>query len=77
MPIGHEDVRPAVVVHVEECRAPTDEWIAGLRQLRVPTNVSHAPGALVPVQSIGLIGEIGNKNIQPSVVIEVGDIDSH
>ena len=77
MPISHENVRPTVVVHVEECCAPTHERITGLRQLRVPTDVGETTHALIPVQRVWFVGKIRNEHIQLSIMIEVGEIDSH
>src|SRR5882724_2732256 len=77
MAIGNKNVGPAIVIGVEESRAPSDVGISGGCEVRLGRDVFKPLRSTVPIESIVLKGIVGNEQIEQSIVIEVGGIDAH
>ena len=73
--VGDEDIRPAVVVEVEEIDAEA-EVLAVDAEPRLDARVDEA-GAVVAVQRGHLFGEVGPDDVEPAVGIVVADPDAH
>src|SRR5258708_35218284 len=50
--VGHEQIEPAVVVHVEKRRAPPDQRQAGLAEMRSHGYVFESSRALILISGI-------------------------
>ena len=77
MPVGYEDVEPAIVVHVKKARSPLHQGIAWLADLGTQTDIVKSPCGRIAIQGIGLIGEGGYENVEQATVVIVAKIDSH
>src|SRR5438105_2881536 len=74
--VSEDQVRPAVVVEVEESH-PEPELVArGLPDSGVEGRVLEG-AAVEEVQAVGLAGEGGNDEIEPAVTVRVPPVDPH
>src|ERR1700736_5245322 len=76
MAIGHEEVEPAVVVHVEEADTPPEKTgiDAQARQVSVVVEVAIAE---VEVNGVGVTGEVRFDDVQQAIAVVVADGDAH
>ena len=74
--VGHEDVEPAIVVHVEEAYAPAEETRVDAETGEIGVIVEVAV-AEVEVERIGVTSEVGLDDVEKAVPIEVSDGDAH
>ncbi len=75
--VGDEEVQPAVEVGVEEGDAPAHRLEAGRGQARGAAHVLEEPVAQVPVEGLGVVGEGGEHEVQPAVVVVVAGVHPH
>src|SRR5947208_9858768 len=77
MPVGDENIGPAIVIGIEESRAPTDVRDAGLSQSGSHTDVVKALRSAVPIKRIRFLREVADEQIQPAIVVEVTELHTH
>ena len=71
-----EDVRPAVVVKVHDARAPAD--VADFdRQAGLHGAVLEAPGAIVDIEDVGVVGEVRLEDVQIAAQAEIRHANTH
>jgi hypothetical protein len=75
--VDHEQVKPAVVIHIKECRSPTDQRKAYLSKTRRHSHIFESSRALVPIERVGLIGKFGDEHGEASAVIVVAPGHAH
>src|SRR5258707_15881928 len=76
MSVGEDEIGPAIIVKVKKHGAPAQI----LRVQTEPRGVSHIRKnsfTVIAVQGRRVIGEVGLKNIQPSVAVVIRDGSSH
>ena len=74
--VRHQNVEPAVVIHVEEADAPAEQaridaqtaWIGAVFEVAV---------AEIRVQRIGVAGEVCFDDVEVAVAVVVADGDAH
>src|SRR5258708_2194694 len=74
--VGHEQVRPAVVVDVDKERAPTQKLGVGTE----PRDIGYVGEGAVPVVVIERgsgIGKVGPDDVQPTVAVIVDCVSTH
>ena len=74
--VGHEDVEPAVVVHIEEADAPAEEASIDAEAAGISA-VFEDGVAEIGVEGIGVAGEIRFYDIEIAVAIVIADGDAH
>src|SRR5687768_13860895 len=77
VPVGHEKIHPTIVVVIKKPCAPTDVRHTGRRHLRSVGKVRKRIRAVVPIQRVVLVGEVGNEKIDFTVVIIISGSHSH
>ena len=75
--LRHEDILPAIVVVVEETRAPARIWKCGATHARRVGDVSKRAVAVVAKQPVALVGEVGDEDIGTAVVVVVRKVHAH
>src|SRR5882672_4676124 len=75
--VGHENVRPAVIVEIHESNAPLHRSKAGAANLRVPGNVDETLFSLVSVEADRLTAEAAHYEIELPIAIEVSEVARH
>src|SRR5207245_3369683 len=75
--LGHQKIFPAIVIVVEEAYAPPRVRHGDFGEAGNKTGVGKCSIVLIAVDSVALIGEIGNHEIRPAVVVVIGKIDAH
>src|SRR5262245_27705891 len=76
MAVGSKQVTPAVVVVVQEDRAPSEKRHGNLLKSGLPGYVAKEL-SLVPEQRVMVFGVGGNEQIRSAVVVGVADGNSH
>ena len=86
MPIGYEQVQPAVVVKVEKSRAPPQVrqrdspeagLVRGVGKAQVGPNAEAGPHALVAVERVDVIGKVRHEQVEPPVAVKVAAVYPH
>src|SRR5260370_6049589 len=76
--IHHEEVLPAVVIEIAELGGPAPERLAGAGFFG---EIGERAVAIVVPQHVAFfhvfVGDVGDVDIEPTVVVVVGDIDVH
>src|ERR1700722_4144423 len=75
--LGNQEVLPAVIVVVEKNGNPAGVRHADLSQTGGEAGIVEGAIAIVLIQSIALIGKVGDEKVRPAVVIVVGEVDAH
>ena len=75
--VDHEDVFPAVVVVVHESRSPAEKGNGVLCEARVVADVGEIGVAIVVIEDVVVVGEVGYEEVVAAVVIIVADGYSH
>ena len=75
--VGDEDVGPAIVVVVEKLRAKAQIRIADRSNARRAGHVSELAVAIVVIEIVFIVGEIGLHYVGPAVAIVVRGINAH
>src|SRR5260370_7173702 len=76
MSVAEDEIGPAVIVKVKKHGAPAQ--ILGMQtKSRGEGNIRKDSFAVIAVQGRRVIGEVGLKNIQPSVAVVIRDGCSH
>jgi len=66
--VDHHEVFPAVVVEVEEAHAPADEGNRYLRDAGLIADFGKACIAVISIERLVVVGEIGDKQVDEAVV---------
>ena len=74
--VGHEDVEPPVIVHVEEAYTPAEEAGVDAEAGEIGVVVEVAV-AEVEVEGVGVASKIGFDDVEETVAVEVADGDAH
>ena len=77
MSLGHQKIFPAIVIVVEKAYAPPRVRHGDFGESGNKTGVGKCSIVLIGVQGVALIGEIGNHEIRPAIVVVIGKIDAH
>ena len=77
MPVRHDQVEPAIIVHVKESHSPADGHETRPRYAGGRRDVGKALLTLVPEQRVRFFGEVGDDDVQSPIVIEVAEIHAH
>ena len=77
MAIGDEEILPAVVVVVEKKGSPTHKGAAAAGQTGSAANIAEEAVALVAVEGVVVLGEIGDENIGAQVIVDVAQCHAH
>ena len=75
--IGHEKIAVAVVVVVEKARTPRDQFGRCSPDPRNKRHIRKKAVALIPVQRVVLVGEIGDEKVKPTVVVVIAPSGPH
>ena len=75
--VDHEQVEPAVVVVVEEAVAPADKGDGGLRDAGLVADVGETVVAVVVVEHLVVVAEVGDEKADLAVVLIVAGSDAH
>src|SRR5215510_4406427 len=76
MTVHQQQILPTVVIEIEETAAPS--YVAGVvRQPGGRGDFVELARPSVAVQCFALVREVGTKDVQPSVSVEVGRGDPH
>jgi len=70
--VDEEEIGPAVVVEVEEHRAPAEIFGVEAEASGI-SNIVKSAVAIVAIESRGVVGEIGFENVEVAVAVVVGD----
>ena len=76
MPIGQEEIFPAVVVVVEKTHAKT-EILAVHAKAGLDAGVLERAVSEAVIQSGYLFGKIGAHDVEPAIAIKISDSDPH
>src|SRR5215469_14578630 len=76
MTVGHEDVRPAVVVEIHESDSPAEEPRIP-PETRLIGHIFESKVALVAIERRGIAREVGLHDVKLAVAIVIGCRDSH
>ena len=77
VPLRHKEILPAIVVIVEQVRAPTGEGKSRAPDARLVGHISEGPVAVIAKQHVPFVREIGDDDIGIAVIIEVAEISAH
>ena len=77
MPIGNENIRPAVVVIVEKLRPKPQIRTAHPSDPRRSCLVGKFAIVIVVIKIVGIVGKIRLHNVRPPVAIVIRRIDAH
>src|SRR5258708_39356985 len=77
MPVGDENVRPAVVVEIEKFNSKTEEGYADRAEAATSLEIGKLAVVIIVVEIVGIVGEIGFYDVRPAVMIVVGGVDAH
>jgi len=77
MALGDEEILPAIIIIVEKADAPAGMLHSGARQAGTEAGIRKRGVAIVLVESVVLVGQIGDQQVRPAVVIVIGEIDAH
>ena len=75
--IGDEDVEPAVVVAVEEGGAEAEERPHDAVEPGAGGGVGEEPAAVVAVEGVDVLREIGHEEVEVAVVVVVAAVHTH
>ncbi len=75
--VGDEDVGPAIVVEVEKFYPEAEERNADRTKAGASRQVGELAVAIIVIEVVGVVGEIGLDDVGPAVVIVVGGVDAH
>src|SRR5215471_1147935 len=74
--IDGQDIRPPIVIHVDECRSPTEK--TGVKpQARIIDGRGESSVTVVAIEGRAVIGEIGLENIGMPIVVVIPDGGAH
>ncbi len=76
MPVDLHNVRPTVVVVIEEAAAPRHVLVVD-PDARREGHVAKSPIAIVAIKVAGVVGKVGLENVEPAVAIVIGHADAH
>src|SRR5215510_5352947 len=76
MPIGNKDVRPAVVIIIEEAAAPAQIFQIET-QFGVESSEGEAAVVLVAIEIRHIIFKVRLENVEPAIAIVVGRGNAH
>src|SRR5713226_6473839 len=76
MSVGEDEIGPAIIVKVKKHGAPA-QVLRMQTESRGEGNIRKDSFTVIAVQGRRVIGEVGLKNIQPSVAVVIGDGCSH
>src|SRR5690348_644309 len=77
MSLGDQEIILAIIIIIEKANAPAGVKSCDAPQIRIVGNVGKSAVAVISVQGVRLIGEIGDQQIGQAVVVVVGEIHSH
>ena len=77
MTLRDEEVLPAVVVVIEEPRAPAREGQRGAAHAGRVRRVAKAAVVVLAKEPVALVREIGDDDVGPAVVVVVGEVHAH
>ncbi len=77
MAVRNYDVKPAIVVQIEEGVAPSDVGKRRIQNPGIPRNLIESLLTPVPKQVCAFLGEGCDQNIRPPVMIEIRNGDAH
>src|SRR5215469_16742856 len=76
MAISHEQVRPTIVVNIDEESPPSQELLTGSKSREI-SDVSESAIAVVVIQRGSFVRKIRSNNVQPAVAIVVNGVGAH
>src|ERR1051326_7566347 len=77
MSLGDQKIFPTIIIVVEEANAPSRVKSCDAPQIRIVGHIGKSAVAVISVQGVHLIGEIGDQEIGQAVVVVVGEVHSH
>ena len=77
MSVGDEQVSPAVVIRIHEPGAEADIEVTLLPERCLVDDIRERAVPVVSIEGVGLIREVRNEDIQPTVCVVVGSGDPH
>ena len=75
--VGDEEIEVAVQIDIEEFSAKTEGIVAGLEEADLSADIGELALAVVVIERVGLVGEIGNEQVLVAVVIPVAKVHAH
>src|SRR5205807_4302989 len=75
--VGHENVQPTGIVHIEKSRSPADIRIGGFRDVGSSGDVDEPLPPKIAIQRIRLVDKIGDHHVETAIMIVVAPIDTH
>ena len=76
VPVGEEDILPAVVVEIQET-GPETQILGVHSQTNLQARVVEAAVAVVLIESRDLVGKVRAHDIEPAIPVIVGNSDPH
>src|SRR6266849_8736948 len=76
MSVGEDEIGPAIIVKVKKHGAPA-QILRVQTKSRGESHIRKDSSTVIAVQGRRVIGEVGLKNIQPSVAVVIRDGSSH
>ena len=77
MPVGDEEILPAVVVDIHEAGPPGQVGPTGKSHLRQMADIPEIPAAQVAVEGVVVVRKVSDEDVQQTIVVVVPEIDSH
>src|SRR6266478_7735280 len=77
MPLRNEEVLPAIIVVIEQVRAPTRNSESRSTQARRIGHIPEAAVAVVVKEVIAFVGKIRDDNIRATIIVEIAEVDAH
>ena len=77
MPVHHEQVKPTVVVVVDEAVAPAHKGNGDLRDPRSVAHVGKAGVPIVVIEHLVVVAEVGHEKIHQPIVFVIPRGNAH
>jgi len=71
--LRNEEILPAIIIVVEQVRAPAGKGDSRGAQTRLIRDIAKGAIAIVVKKEIALVGKIGDDNIRAAVIVEIAE----
>ena len=69
MTIRDKNIKVSIVIEVKESGSEPQKEITFFTEPRLITDIGESPISIIPIKSIGLVGKIGDKEIEETVAV--------
>src|SRR6266480_5526481 len=77
MPLRNEEVLPAIIVVIEQMRAPTGKSESRSTHARLFGDILEGAFAVVVKEVISFIGKIRDDNVRATVIVVIAEVGPH